>query len=270
MKKNIILSILAISFVTAIYSQSNIQVDISAEAGFTGILTHVIQSGSSTDKGDTFNYVKQGNQDTLIPFTRFQADLSLFKRHHLIFLYQPLTIETRAPIAGNFRYDSIDYTPSDGFLDLTYAFDFWRFSYLFDIIEPGGFFLSAGISLQIRNASIIFKASDSLKGSVTDNIGPVPIIKLRLGYEWGNGLFVLFDGDGFYASNKFLNGADYPFMGYIYDLSLRGGYEFNDSTSLFLNLRFLGGGAEGTNDIDQYTYNDLHTFGLTLGYVLHL
>ena len=153
---------------------------------------------------------------------------------------------------------------------MTYAFDFWRFSYLFDIIEPDGFFLSAGLSLQIRNASIVFKATDSTKGTVTDNIGPVPIIKLRLGYEWENGVFIMFDGDGFYASSEIFNGATYPFMGYIYDLSLKGGYRFDQGLSSYLNIRFLGGGTEGTNESDQYTYNDLHTFGLALGFTLHL
>lgn len=255
---------------TALYSQSKIEMDLSAEAGFAGIIKHVIQSGTSSSKGDVFDYKTQGNQDTLFFFSRFQVDLSLFERHHVILLYQPLTIQTQAPIDENFTYDEVDYTQDDGFLDLIYAFDFWRFSYLFDIIEPKEFFLSAGISFQIRNASIVFKASDSNKGTVTDNIGPVPILKIRLGYEWENGVFTMFEGDGFYASNKFLNGADYPFVGYIYDLSVRGGYRFNDYTSSFLNLRFLGGGAEGTNDTGKYTYNDLHTFGVTLGMTLHL
>lgn len=253
-----------------LYTQSLLNLDIRAEAGFAGIIKHEIQSGSAGDKGDVFDYVSQGNQDTLLPFSRFQADLSLFEKHHVLLLYQPLTITTQAPIEEDFTYDGVDYSPADGFLDLTYAFDFWRFSYLYDFIEPQGFFLSAGMSLQIRNASIVFKASESSSGTVTDNIGPVPIIKLRLGYEWEKGASLTFEGDGFYASNKFINGADYPFMGYIYDLSLRGAYRFERDISSYINLRFLGGGAEGTNDRDQYTYNDLHTFGLTLGFTYHL
>lgn len=257
-------------FSSSLFGESPINLNLSAELGFAGIIKHEIQSGSSTDKGDIFNYITQGNQDTLVPFSRLQADISLFKRHHIVLLYQPLTITTQAPIVGSFTYDQVDYTPADGFLDLTYAFDFWRFSYLFDIIQPKGFFLSAGLSLQIRNASIVFRASETGEGTVTDNIGPVPIIKLRTGYEWDKGFKLMFDGDGFYASNSFINGADYPFTGYIYDLSVRGEYMFNKSISSYLNFRFLGGGAEGTNDVDEYTYNDLHTFGVTIGLVYHL
>ncbi|MDA3956922.1 hypothetical protein [Oceanispirochaeta sp.] len=202
---------------------------------------------------------------------KIQADLSLFERHHAVFLYQPLTLLTQAPIDEEFRYGSTDYNPADGFLDLVYSFDFWRFSYLYDLIDnTEGFFLSPGISFQIRNASIVFRTSLNSNGSVQDNIGPVPILKLRTGYRWHNSLFVMFEGDGFYASNKGFNGADYPFTGYIYDLSLRGGTSLNSWSSSFLNLRFLGGGAEGTDDNDQYTYNDLHTLSLTLGMTLHL
>lgn len=253
-----------------VYAGDKVDLDFSAEAGFTGIIKHVIQSGTATDKGDIFNYITQGRQDNLIPFFRYQADLTLFGRHHVVLLYQPLTIETQAPITGSFRFDQINYTPADGFLDLKYGFDFWRISYLFDIIRPEGYFLSAGLSLQIRNASIVFRASEGSEGTVSDNIGPVPIIKLRTGYEWKNGVYIMFDGDGFYASNKFFNGADYPFTGYIYDLSLRGGYKFNDTISAYLNSRFLGGGGEGTNDSGEYTFNDLHTFSLSLGLTCRL
>lgn len=270
MEKKFLAALVVLFTAAALYSQAKVSLDVSEEIGFAAILKHVIQSGSSTDKGDLFDYTAQGNQDTLFPFTRLQADVSLFERHHVILLYQPLTLKTQAPISGNFRYDQVDYTPADGFIELTYAFDFWRFSYLFDIVEPAGFFLSTGLSLQIRNASIVFKASDSTKGTVTDNVGPVPIIKLRFGYEWDNNVFVMFDGDGFYASSEFFNGAAYPFMGYIYDLSLRGGYTFSEKTSAYFNVRFLGGGSKGTNDSDEYTYNDLHTFGLTLGLISHL
>jgi hypothetical protein len=268
--KKILLIMTSLFAISSLYSQASLSADITGEFGFTGIISHLIQSGTSSDKGDVFNYVTQGSQDNLVPFSRFEVDASLFEKHHLIFLYQPLTIETQAEITDTFEFNQVTYNAGSGFLDLTYAFDFWRVSYLYDFIEPGGFFLSAGLSLQVRNASIIFKASDTDDGTVSNNIGPVPIVKLKFGYEWDNGVYVLFDGDGFYASNKFFNGADYPFTGYIYDLSLRGGYHFNEITTLYLNGRFLGGGGEGTDDEGQYTFNDLHTFSLSLGLTIHI
>ena len=258
--------VLFIWLTAAVFADDTIQVKASAEFGFISILKHEIQSGSSSDKGDVFDYRTQGNQDVLFPFFRYEADMALQKKHHIVFLYQPLTIVTQSEITESFRYNEVDYSPEDGLLDLTYAFDFWRISYLFDLYDTGAFFFSPGISLQIRNASIAFRAGGSDKGTVSDGIGPVPIIKMRTGYRWDSGVSLQFEGDGFYASNKFINGAEYPFTGYIYDLSVRTNYEINTRSSAYLNVRFLGGGAEGTNNSDEYTYNDLHTMGFTLGY----
>jgi hypothetical protein len=247
-----------------------LKLELDTEFGFLGILKHKIRAGTTSDKGDVFNYKTQGSQDTLFPYQRYQADLEIALKHHAVLLYQPLKLDTQASIDDNFRYNEVDYAPEDDFLNLVYSFDFWRISYLYDWIEPDtGFFLSPGLSFQIRNAFILFR-SESGKGSTQSNIGPVPIIKLRTGYRWPEGFFLLFDGDGFYASNRFINGADYSFTGYIYDLSLRGGYQFHSRYQAYLNLRFLGGGAKGSNDKKKYTYNDLHTFALSLGMKLLL
>jgi hypothetical protein len=244
---------------------SVLSLELRFEQGYTGILRHVIRSGPSGDIGDEFDYLAQGNQDTLFPYTRLEAEVGLFRSHKIILLYQPLTLETEAPITSAFRFNAVDYDPADGFLFLTYSFDFWRVSYLYEIISPPGFFLGAGLSLQIRNASIVFRSQENGKGTFQDNIGPVPIIKLRMGYEWESGFYLMFEGDGFYASSAIFNGAEYDFMGYIYDLSLRGGYKFDDTTGAYLNVRFLGGGADGTNSEDQFTYNDLHTINASVG-----
>lgn len=268
--KKIYLFIALLVTATTIFAENPLSFEFTTEAGFTAIVKHDIQSGSNTDKGDVFNYLTQGNQDTLFPFYRYQGDLEIGKRHHIVFLYQPLTVETQAEITAPFRYKFDDYNATDGFLNLKYGFDFWRFSYLFDIIEPPNFYLSAGISLQIRNASIVFRASESGKGSVQDNIGPVPILKVRTGFRWRKGMFLEIDGDGFYASSEFFNGAAYPFVGYIYDVSARAGYRFQKWGTAYLNCRLLGGGAVGTNNIGEYTSNDLMTFGTTLGFRLHM
>lgn len=268
--RKIILVLIALHSAVLLYSQDMLSMDLTGEAGFTAIVKHEIQTGTNSDKGDVFNYLTQGNQDTLFPTARYQADLSINNRHHLIFLYQPLTIITQAPVESDFQYNGDTFTGADGILDLKYGFDFWRASYLYELIEPPRYYLSLGASLQIRNASILFQSETTGKGSVTDNIGPVPILKVKTGYRWDSGLFAEFEGDGFYASSAIFNGSGYPFVGYIYDLSVRGGYRFKEDLSVYLGVRFLGGGALGTNDEEQFTYNDLHTAGAHLGAVLHL
>jgi hypothetical protein len=78
--------------------------------------------------------------------------------------------------------------------------------------------------------------------------------------------------DGFYADGKYITGSKADFVGAIYDASLRVGFRLNYFDP-YLNLRFVGGGARGTQDTparpgDGFTDNWLHTFSLTLGFAL--
>ncbi|MDC7219414.1 MAG: hypothetical protein PQJ59_05700 [Spirochaetales bacterium] len=257
--------VLLFFLIPTLLSGETFSLELDVEYGFSSILSHEIQSGTDDDKGDVFDYLSSGNQDKLFPFARYQIDVEVLDTHHIVFLYQPLLLETEALIEEDFRYDEVDFTTADGTVELIYSFDFWRFSYLYDLIEGPGFFLSPGVSLQIRNVSISFISTDGSKSSLSNGVGPVPVLKLRTGYEWEEGFFLLFDGDAFYASNKFINGAGYSFTGYIYDLAFKAGYEARGDFSPHVGVRFLGGGADGTTDEGEYTYNDLHTFSVTVG-----
>ena len=55
----------------------------SYELGFLDVLSHTIQFGST---GSLFNYVDEGGQDVLFPFSRITAEINLSKKHNLIFL----------------------------------------------------------------------------------------------------------------------------------------------------------------------------------------
>jgi hypothetical protein len=107
----------------------------------------------------------------------------------------------------------------------------------------------------------------------------VPILKVRGEYRFEDaaipGAFVGLEADGFYASSAFFNGADFDFSGSIFDASLRAGFAPANGMEVFLNVRGLGGGANGTRpDADRvfwtqsrsgYTDNFLTTLSVTLG-----
>ena len=61
---------------------------------------------------------------------------------------------------------------------------------------------------------------------------------------------------------------------YFLDASWRFGAEVNPFTNMFLNFRYLGGGATGTGDPDfpgdGYVKNWLHFFNVSAGFVLKL
>lgn len=246
------------------------------ELGFVKVLSHTIQFGTTGDGATDFDYVKQGGQEILFPFQRASAVLTLGERHNLIFLYQPLTIETKINIRENIRIDETNFLAGTAML-LKYGFPFWRLSYVFDFISTEDLTIGAGLSFQLRNASIIFQSLDGEQMTVNQNLGPVPILKVWARYDLENGMFFGTEIDGFYASSSFFNGADFEFVGSILDASARVGFRLRENVDSFLNVRFLGGTAAGVSQYeDQYwtqgvadsTSNNLSTLSATLGFTL--
>lgn len=86
----------------------------------------------------------------------------------------------------------------------------------------------------------------------------------------GQGAWWGLEVDGFYAPVSYLNGDDNEVIGSILDASGRVGVLLDHGTDAFLNLRYIGGGAEGIDDDstgpgDGYTSNWLHFVSLSLG-----
>jgi len=130
--------------------------------------------------------------------------------------------------------------------------------------------LSIGLSMQIRNATIDFKSQDGKIFTSNRNIGPVPVLKSRGRYSFERGGFLGYEVDGFYAPISVINGSDNEVTGAIVDLSLRGGLALPAANGeMFLNLRYLAGGAVGQSDpeptYDGYTKNWLHFMTVSIG-----
>jgi hypothetical protein len=251
---------------------SKIKFRAVAEVGFISVLAHKIQFG---ENGTYFNYVKDGGQDVLFPSTRFSIEMDLNKRNTFIVLYQPLRIETQALLRNDLVSNGITFPASTG-INCLYNFPFYRFSYLRRLTKNNEKFnLAIGGSLQIRNATISFESTD---GSLyTDNrgIGPVPALKIRSTLKLNKCFYSEFEADGIYAPVSYLNGSDNEIVGAILDASLRLGAEVNALTNMFLNLRYLGGGATGTDtgDVwpgDGYVKNWLNFLNVSAGFVLKL
>lgn len=239
---------------------------LNYESGFIGVLIHSIQLGLN---GTKFDYVNEGNQNNLYPFSRLSADVVLGKRHTITLLYQPLNIVTEARIERDVIVDSIvfpQYTP----MDFRYSFDFYRLSYTYDLLPCADKELSVGLSFQIRNAFISFKSKDGNLITTNEGIGPVPIFKVRGKMPIADKFWAGIEADGFYASGRYITGTGNDFVGSIFDVSGRIGYDINSFVDAYLNARYVGGGANGTDETyegtgDGYTDNWLHTFSLSLG-----
>uniref|UniRef100_A0A7C4CDK0 Outer membrane protein beta-barrel domain-containing protein n=1 Tax=candidate division WOR-3 bacterium TaxID=2052148 RepID=A0A7C4CDK0_UNCW3 len=242
------------------------------ERGFFGVLEHTIQFGRG---GTQFDYVKEGNQNILFPFERLSAELHLRQRHGIVFLIQPLDVRTVASLQNPLVVDT-DTFPAGTPMNLRYGFDFYRLSYQYDFWPEPERELAAGLSLQLRDASIAFASQDGRKLRVYQDVGPVPILRLRTRLPLSRVMWAGAEVDGFYAQGRVVTGStnvESTFRGAILDASLRYGLTFRDALDGFVNVRYLGGGASGQqekpeNPGDGYTDNWLGTVSLTLGFYI--
>jgi hypothetical protein len=249
-----------------------------AELGAVSVLRHLYQSGNGNTR---FDFVTQGGQDTLFPYQRYAVDLVVAEQHRVTLLYQPLTFNTQTVADRNgsngglpISIDDATFAPGT-LMDLKYGFDFWRASYLFDFDRSPDTILGVGVSLQIRNASIAFSAVDGSDRAVQQNIGPVPILKVRAARRFSSSFGLDFETDGFFASSAFFNGSANPFTGWVWDASLSATTALAPKTQAMLVIRSIGGGAEGNNAYNyvsattsspgSYTYNELATLAVSLG-----
>ena len=154
---------------------SPVEFRAGTEIGFVGVLDHTIQFGRN---GTEFDYVAEGRQNILLPWSRLSAEMHLKPRHTIIFLYQPLDIRTVATLENPLIVDT-DTFPAGTPMNLRYGFDFYRLSWLYDFWSAPDRELAAGLSLQLRNASIVFASQDGGQQRVYQDVGPVPILKAR-------------------------------------------------------------------------------------------
>ncbi len=254
-------------------TDSGVQFRAVAEIGFVAALSHKIQLGES---GTYFDYVNNGGQDVLFPTLRLSLEVDFNERNTLIFLYQPLRIETQTLLKEDLIAYGTTFPASTG-LNTLYNFPFYRISYLRELdIKSDKFSLAIGGSLQIRNATISFESTDGSRLTYSRGIGPVPALKIRSRYYLNDRFYSELEADGMYAPISYLNGSDNDVVGAILDASLRTGAHVNKATDLYLNVRYLGGGAQGPDDSpdtwpgDGYTKNWLHFLNISTGFILHL
>ncbi len=244
---------------------------LSAEIGFLAVASHIVQLSKS---GSRFDYRAEGGQDVLFPFFRLSTDLKFKGRHVITFLYQPLKLTGETVLSQDVVFDGITF-PAGTPLNSTFGFPFWRISYAYDFLRRKGDEVALGFGLQIRNATLTFTSADGTLRADRRDVGPVPLIKFRGRWGFENGVWWGTEIDGLYAPISGINGSDEEITGALLDASLRVGYDFTDRVSGFFNVRYLGGGAEGTASnpsppSDGFTKNWLHFVTVSLGVELRV
>ena len=241
-------------------------VRFDAEIGFVAPLANTIQFGKD---GTVFDYVADGAQDVLFPTVRFEAGLDVGKRETFTLLYQPLDLRTEVVLQDDILVDTVTFNRGEP-LNLRYGFSFWRATWLHELLPAPERELAVGLALQLRNANISFTSGDGTKGFEEHDVGPVPALATRLRLPVGKTGFFGAEATGIYAPIKYLNGSNVDVVGALLDASVRGGLALPHGTDVFLCVRYIGGGAEGTGKDsealgDGYSANWLHFATLSLG-----
>lgn len=247
----------------------NYKVRAVSEVGYLGVLGHKVQFSQT---GTYFDYKKDGGQDVLFPINRLSLEFEWNKRNTLIFLYQPLRIESQVLLKEDLIVDDLVF-PANSSVNLLYNFPFYRVSYLRELIKnPENFKFAIGGTLQLRNATISFESTDGSRFRTNRDLGPVPALKIRSKLDLNKNVYMELESDGIYAPISYLNGSDNEVVGAILDASFRTGFQISEPVKSFINLRYLGGGAVGTSDNndgpgDGYVKNWLNFGTVTLGFV---
>ena len=255
MKTKRILLALALAGLTAAAvsaQDSPIRVSFEAELGTLKLLSHIYRVGAEP-ANTTFDFVNQGGQEILFPFSRLTAFVTINDRHQIRFLYQPLELNTEVDFPSIVTVDGKDFL---GATRMTYSFPFYRLTYQYRFLSGRNFWLAGGGAIQLRNASIRFEDLSTNELSASQNLGIVPALALSGRAALGGGWFAAFDATGLYASSALINGSDFEFEGSILDASVRVGYPIGEGREVFLNLRFFGGSADG---ISQYARSQWST-----------
>ena len=282
MKKLIVIGILII-VATGTWAQSSIINDkdapveffLESELGVVGIQYHTLRIGEPAT-ASTFDFVNEGGQEILYRFERYNLGMEIKDQHRISFLYQPLEVTTETVFDEDRVIDGVTFAAGTP-MEVSYGFPFFRITYGYDFFSADNIDLGIGAALQLRNASIVFKQLDGEQMTVSQNLGPVPAVHMFGRYNFNNGIFVLTDITGLYASSAIINGANFEFEGSILDASLRTGYTLKNNIDIFLNARFLGGSAAGTSGYARDHWTDSNnpstanylatttlTFGLTV------
>ena len=236
------------------------------EIGFVAPLQNDIIFGKN---GTDFDYLTEGGEDNLFRYQRFEFWFINQEKHNLGFIFQPFDVTTTAVTQKEHQFDSVIF-PENTPMIFRYGFDYYRGTYLYNIKYSEQGHLAVGVSMQIRNATIDFRSQDGELQNSNRDIGPVPLLAISGEKKAANDIWFGFDAAGSYAPIKYINGSDSDVVGALLDASVRGGLQLQNHTDVFVNLRYIGGGAEGTDSTpdpgkDGYVSNWIQLMSVSLG-----
>jgi hypothetical protein len=226
----------------------NAQVVLDIESG-------VIKTGYNDvripgDQGTLFSLNEDLNAETPV-FFRLRGGFTINSRHTISLLYAPLTVNSEGSIARTINFEGVTF-PSLTHLNATYQFNSYRLTYRYEIVRTEKAEFGIGITAKIRDAKIALKSTGS--AAEKTNFGFVPLINLRLFWQFDKRYGLLIEGDALAAKQGRAEDAQVALTyNLAKDIRFRAGY------------RILEGGADNS---EVYNFALIHyaSVGLTLSF----
>ena len=182
-------------------------------------------------------------------FYRLRLSYALSRRHELSLLYAPLTLKAQGTLPAEVNFTGVLF-PRGSDVDGIYTFNSYRLTYRYRLVDRSRLRLDIGFTGKIRDAEIAL-AAPGLAASKT-NVGFVPLLHLRLIWDWNAALGLLLEADG--AAAK---------QGRAEDVLLALNWRPAPRWQLRLGYRFVEGGA----DVDEvYNFAWIHYIAAGLAY----
>ena len=234
MKRTVILTnaILMIISIGSAGSHAEWYFDVETGAAINGY--NDVQIPGNT--GTRFSLSEELDSDPA-PFWRLRISRDLGDKHHLSILIAPLRLESEGSFDRVVSFASVDF-PADAAIEARYRFDSYRLTYRYRLYKNEKLYAGIGLTAKLRDAEISLSDANGKAGKA--NTGFVPLINLKLHWQFNKKLGILFQGDGLAAP-----------QGRAEDFLLAGLYNLNEKLGLKLGYRFLEGGAD--ND-EVYTF----------------
>ena len=169
-------------------------------------------------------------------YTRLRLSYALSRRHELSLLYAPLTLKATGTLPAAVVFMDTLF-PGGSKVDGVYTFNSYRLTYRYRLVDRPRLRLDIGFTAKVRDAEIALRSPD-LAASKT-NVGFVPLLHLRLDWDWSARLGLLLEADA--AAAK---------QGRAEDVLLALAWRPAPRWRLRLGYRMVEGGA----DVDE-TYN---------------
>jgi len=182
-------------------------------------------------------------------YFRLRLSYSISRRHELSLLYAPLTLKATGKLPATVHFEGVLF-PAGSEVDGTYTFNSYRLTYRYRLLDKPRLRLDVGFTAKIRDAEIALDAP-GLAASKT-NVGFVPLLHLRLTWDWGARLGLLLEVDA--AAAK---------QGRAEDVLLALSWRLSPRAQLRLGYRFVEGGA----DVDEvYNFAWIHYIAAGLAF----